>query len=317
MMTTSPLVSRSSEVEQATNPPLATGRARVAEGIELAYDVFGASGKPLVLIMGIGAQRIFWDDALCGRFVASGFHVARFDHRDIGESTVLDAPTPDPRKLLVLRMVGARLDAPYTLSSMAADVAALIDHLGFGSAHVVGASLGGMVGQHLAIEHCAHVRSLTSIMSTPGGRRYLPKPRALRALFAPRPRTASEAGRHVESLFAAIGSPAWPIDGARLRAIGELAFQRGMNPRGFLRHFAAVLASGNRKTKLRTCNVPTLVIHGSCDPMFPLRAGRDMARMVPNATWLPIAGMGHDLPPPLWPVIVSAIARHAERAESR
>jgi pimeloyl-ACP methyl ester carboxylesterase len=295
----------------------ATGRARVADGVELAYDVFGASGRPLVLIMGIGAQRIFWDDALCEQFVTAGFQVARFDHRDIGESTLLDAPTPDPRKLLVRRMFGARVDAPYTLSHMAADVAGLIDHLGFGSAHVVGASLGGMVGQHLAIEHCDRVRSLTSIMSTPGGRRYLPEPRAFRALFAPRPRTQEEAGRHVESLFAAIGSPAWPIDGARLRAIGELSFQRGMNPRGFLRHFAAVLASGDRKTALRTCPVPTLVIHGSRDPMFPLRAGRDMARMLPNATWLPITGMGHDLPPPLWPVLVSAVARHAERAESR
>ncbi|MBA3501558.1 MAG: alpha/beta hydrolase, partial [Deltaproteobacteria bacterium] len=175
----------------------------------------------------------------------------------------------------------------------------------------------GMVGQHLAIEHPTKIRSLTSIMSTPGGRRYLPEPRAFRALFARRPRTQEEAGRHVETLFAAIGSPGWPIDGDRLRKIGELSFQRGMSPRGFMRHFAAVLASGDRKAKLREVTVPTLVIHGSRDPMFPLRAGRDLARMVPNATWLPIAGMGHDLPPPLWPVIVSAIARHAERAESR
>ena len=300
----------------ATSP--ATGRARISDDVELAYDVFGdARGKPLVLVMGIGAQRIFWDDAMCEQFVDAGFRVARFDHRDIGESTLLDAPVPDPRKLLVRRMVGAPIAAPYTLSHMAADVAGLIDHLGFGSAHIVGASLGGMVGQHLAIEHPARVRSLTSIMSSPGGRRYLPEPRAFRALFAPRPRTREEAGRHVETLFAAIGSPVWPIDSARLRAIGELAFQRGMSPRGFMRHFAAVLASGDRKAKLRTCTVPTLVIHGSRDPMFPLRAGRDLARMVPNATWLPIAGMGHDLPPPLWPVLVSAIARHAERAESR
>jgi len=303
-------------VVAATSP--ATGRARISDDVELAYDVFGdARGKPLVLVMGIGAQRIFWDDAMCEQFVDAGFRVARFDHRDIGESTLLDAPVPDPRKLLVRRMVGAPIAAPYTLSHMAADVAGLIDHLGFGSAHIVGASLGGMVGQHLAIEHPARVRSLTSIMSSPGGRRYLPEPRAFRALFAPRPRTREEAGRHVETLFAAIGSPVWPIDSARLRAIGELAFQRGMSPRGFMRHFAAVLASGDRKAKLRTCTVPTLVIHGSRDPMFPLRAGRDLARMVPNATWLPIAGMGHDLPPPLWPVLVSAIARHAERAESR
>lgn len=301
-----------------TTTTMTTGRAVVGPGVELAYDRFGPeTNKPLVLIMGIGAQRIFWDDALCEQLVTAGFHVVRFDHRDIGESTLLDAPVPDPRRALVRRLVGAPVPAPYTLSHMAADVAGLIDHLGFGSAHIVGASLGGMVGQHLAIEHPDKVRSLTSIMSSPGGRRYLPEPRALRALFAPRPRSQEEAGRHVEELFAAIGSPLWPVDGTRLRKIGELSFQRGMSPRGFMRHFAAVLASGDRKERLRTVAAPTLVIHGSRDPMFPLRAGRDMARMVPDATWLPIAGMGHDLPPPLWPVLVAAIARHAARAESR
>ena len=139
----------------------------------------------------------------------------------------------------------------------------------------------------------------------------------MRALFSPRPRSQEEAGRHVEALFAAIGSPLFPIEGDRLRRIGELSFQRGMSPRGFMRHFAAVLASGDRKAKLRGVDIPTLVIHGSRDPMFPLRAGRDMTRMLRNATWLPIAGMGHDLPPALWPVIVRAIARHAARAESR
>lgn len=293
-------------------------RALVAPGIELAYDLYGPAGKlPLVLIMGIGAQRIFWDDALCEQFVAAGFQVVRFDHRDIGESTQLDAPVPDPRRLLARRIFNRPITtAPYTLSHMASDVAALIDHLGWQSAHVVGVSLGGMVGQHLAIEHPSKVRTLTSIMSTPGGRRYIPAPRAFRALFAARPRSRAEAGQHVETLFAAIGSPLFPIDPGRLRAIGELAFERGMNPRGFMRHFAAVLASGDRKTRLARVAAPTLVIHGSRDPMFPLRAGRDMTRMMPNATWLPIAGMGHDLPPPLWPTIVAAIARHAKLSNS-
>jgi pimeloyl-ACP methyl ester carboxylesterase len=301
----------------ATEP--LTGRAHVADNVDLAYDVFGpAEHRPLVLIMGIGAQRIFWDEAMCTQFVDAGFRVIRFDHRDIGESTHLDSErVPDPRKLLLRRMLGAPIKAPYTLSTMATDVANLITALGHDSAHVVGASLGGMVGQHLAIEHPERVRSLTSIMSTPGSRRYLPEPRALRALFSPRPKTAEESGENIEALFTAIGSTAWPVDGARLRAIGALAFERGLNARGFLRHFAAVLASGDRVTKLRACTVPTLVIHGSRDPMFPLRAGRDMTRMCPNATWLPIAGMGHDLPAPLWPVLVRAIARHADRAESR
>ena len=161
-----------------------SGRAAVGgpHQIELAYDVFGDRGKPLVLIMGIGAQRVFWDDGLCEQFVDAGFHVVRFDHRDIGESTRIDAPVPKPMPAMIRRYVGAAVTAPYTLSDMATDVSGLIEHVGFGSAHIVGASLGGMVGQHLAIEHPGRVRSLTSIMSTPGGRRYLPEPGALRAL---------------------------------------------------------------------------------------------------------------------------------------
>jgi pimeloyl-ACP methyl ester carboxylesterase len=295
-----------------------TGRAQVG-AVELAYDLFGdpERGRPLVLIMGIGAQRVMWDDAFCEQLVARGFCVVRFDHRDIGESTRLDAPVPDPRRVLMRRMVGARIDAPYTLSDMAGDVGGLIDALGFGAAHIVGASLGGMVGQHLAIEHPARVRSLVSIMSSPGSRRYVPEPRAMLALFRPAPRSAEQAGKHVEKLFRTIGSTAWPIDGARLRAIGERAFQRGLSPRGFLRHFAAVMASGDRRARLRGVHVPTLVIHGSRDPMFPIRAGRDLVSLMPDATWLPITGMGHDLPPPLWPTLVAAITRHAERADAR
>ncbi len=294
--------------------------SRISVGaVELAYDRFGdpARGRPLVLIMGIGSQRVMWDEALCEQFVARGFCVVRFDHRDIGESTRVDAPVPDPRRALVRRMLGARIDAPYTLSDMAGDVDGLIGALGFGAAHVVGASLGGMVGQHLAIEHPARVRSLVSIMSSPGARRYLPEPRALRALFAPTPQSAEQAGRHVEQLFRTIGSTAWPVDGERLRRLGERAFERGLSPHGFLRHFAAVMASGDRRARLRDVHVPTLVIHGSRDPMFPLRAGRDLVQLMPDATWLPIAGMGHDLPSPLWPTLVAAITRHAERAEAR
>jgi len=295
-----------------------TSRVRVG-AVELAYDRFGdpARGRPLVLIMGIGAQRVMWDDALCEQFVARGFCVVRFDHRDIGESTRLDAPVPDPRRVLARRIFGARIEAPYTLSDMAGDVAGLVDALGFGAAHIVGASLGGMIGQHLAIEHPARVRSLVSIMSSPGARRYVPEPRALRALFRPAPKSAEEAGRQIEQVIRTIGSTAWPVDGERLRQLGERAFQRGLSPRGFLRHFAAVMASGDRRARLRGVHVPTLVIHGSRDPMFPIRAGRDLAHLMPDATWLPIAGMGHDLPSPLWPTLVAAITRHADRAEAR
>jgi len=295
-----------------------TDRVNVG-AVELAYDVFGdvERGRPLVLIMGIGAQRVMWDDALCEQFVAAGFCVVRFDHRDIGESSRIDAPAPDPKRVLLRRMFGARVAAPYTLSDMAGDVAGLIDSLGFRSAHIVGASLGGMVGQHLAIEHPARVRSLVSIMSSPGARRYLPEPRALLALFRPLPSTAEQAGLQMEQTFRVLAGTAWPLDVDRLRRNGARAFDRGLSPHGFLRHFAAVMASGDRRPRLRDVHVPTLVIHGSRDPMFPIRAGRDLAAMMPDATWLPIAGMGHDLPSPLWPTVVAAVTRHAERAEAR
>jgi len=286
------------------------------QDVELAYDLFGTRGKPLVLVMGIGAQRIFWDNAMCEQFVDAGFRVVRFDHRDIGHSTKLDAMVPPPLKSLVRSMVKLGVHAPYDLSDMAHDVIGLIKGLGWQDAHVVGVSMGGMIGQHLALEHADRIRSLTTIMTTPGGRRYMPEPYALRALFAPAPKSAEEAGAHVEKMFALIGSKAWPHDGERLRAIGTESFVRGVNPRGFLRHFAAVMASGDRRERLRDIKVPTLVIHGSKDPMFPLSAGRKIAELT-HGTWLPIAGMGHDMPAPLWPTIVAAVARHAERADSR
>lgn len=306
--------------------PVTSGKARVGSytardgstrDIELAYDVFGTGGRPLMLVMGIGAQRVFWDDPLCERFVEAGFQPIRFDHRDIGESTKLDAHVPPPLPTLVRGMIKLPVPAPYSLSDMAHDVIALMDHLGIARAHVIGMSMGGMIGQHLAIEHAERLLSLTTVMTSPGGRRYLPEPYALRALFAPAPKTQEEAGEHVAKLFATIGSTAWASDAARLRAIGEVAHARGMNPRGFLRHFAAVLRSGDRKQHLPNVKVPTLVIHGSRDPMFPLRAGRAIATLIPGATWLPITGMGHDLPEPVWPTLVAAVARHAERAEAR
>ncbi|MBL9016535.1 MAG: alpha/beta hydrolase [Myxococcales bacterium] len=293
-----------------------SGRAQLGE-IELAYDVFGDGGRPLLLIMGIGAQRVFWDDRMCTELVGAGFHVARFDHRDIGESSRLDLPVPHPGKMLALRMLGRVTPPPYTLSDMARDAAQLIRHLGWGSAHVVGTSMGGMIGQHLALEHPDAVRSLTSIMSTPGGRRYLPKPFALKALFMKPPRTPEEAGDSVDTFFRTVGGYGYPHDSDRLRAIGQLSHQRGVNPRGFLRHFAAIMGTADRRPAMKGSRVPTLVIHGTSDPLIPPSAGRATARLIPNATWLPISGMGHGLPSAVWPTVVSAIARHAERADAR
>ncbi|MEZ4359060.1 MAG: alpha/beta fold hydrolase [Kofleriaceae bacterium] len=294
-----------------TPPPYTTGVARVGD-VELAYDVFGR-GPAMLLIMGIGAQRIFWDDELCHLLAAEGFSVVRFDHRDVGQSSRLDARAPAPAHALWRRLLGRSIAAPYTLSDMARDAVGLLDHLGFATAHVVGVSMGGMIAQHLAIEHPARVRSVVSISSTPGSRRYLPDPSAIRALFRRRPQTLEEAGDAIVRTFGVIGSRAWPSDPARLRRLGEEAFRRGSNPAGFFRHFAALLASGDRVKRLGAVRAPALVIHGTKDPLIPFRAGRATADAIPGARFLPVTGMAHDLPQALWPMFVAAIVSNAAR----
>jgi len=292
-----------------------TGRARVGD-VELAYDQLGR-GRPLVLIMGIGAQRIFWDERLCQRLVRAGFEVIRFDHRDIGESSRLDhLPVPRPWPVLARRMANLRIDAPYTLSDMAADVVGLLDHLGVDRAHVAGASMGGMIAQHLAIEHPRRVASLTSIMSTPGSRRWAlaTRPRALAALFDKAPRTAEQAGEAAVKVFRVIGGTRFPVDEDRLRELGRAAFERRPSPRGFLRHFAALCASGNRTRALAGVRAPTLVFHGSADPLIPVGAGRATARAIAGARLRVVDGMGHHLPPGVWDELVESITEVAGRS---
>lgn len=298
----------------AAVPAFVSSTAAVGS-LTLAYDVFG-EGEPLVLIMGIGAQRIFWDDEFCRLLSGRGFSVIRFDHRDVGQSSSVAQRAPRPATALWRRLTGQSIAAPYTLSDMASDVVGLLDHLQLESAHVVGISMGGMIAQHLAIEQPARVRSLVSIASTPGARRFLPDPTALRALFRPRPETIEQAGDAMVRTFGIIGSAAWPSDPERLRRLGQEAFRRGQNPAGFFRHFAAVLASGDRGPRLSEVAVPTLVIHGTLDPLIPFRAGRSTARAIPGAQFLPVAGMAHDLPQPLWPMFVAAIAANATRART-
>ena len=281
--------------------------------VELAYDVFG-EGEPMPMMSSIGSQRIFWDDELCRMLAARGFAVIRFDHRDVGQSSRIRQRAPRPAAAVWRRLTNRSIDAPYTLSHMAADGVGLLDHLHIGAAHVVGISMGGMIAQHLAFEHSGRVRSLVSIASTPGSRRYLPHPSALRALFRRRPRTAEEAGESMANAFHLIGSTEWPVDRERLRQLGSEAFRRGHNPAGFFRHFAALLASGDRSARLAKVTAPTLVIHGTRDPLIPFAAGRATAAAIPGARFLPVAGMAHHLPRPLWPLFVDAIAGNAARA---
>ncbi len=293
-----------------------TGKARVAPGVELTYDVAG-QGEALLLIMGIGAQRIFWDDRLCARFVARGFRVIRFDHRDIGQSTRLDhLPVPRPWPVLGRRLAGLPIDAPYTLSDMAADSIALLDHLGADRAHVVGCSMGGMIAQHVAIEHPARVASLTSIMSTPGSRRFMVtgKPSALQALLSRAPRTADEAADSAVGFVRVLGGSRYDIDTEVVRSLARVAFERRGSPRGFLRHLAAVCASGDRTRALARVRAPTLVFHGSDDPLIPVAAGRATARAVPGARLHVVDGMGHHMPPGVWDEMELAIVGNTARA---
>lgn len=295
---------------------LRTGRARVGE-VELAYDVFDGGPRRLALIMGIGAQRVFWDDRLCARLADRGFAVVRFDHRDIGESTRLDhLPAPKPPRVMARALLGLTVPAPYGLSDMAADVIGLLDHLGWDRAHVVGASMGGMIAQHLGFEHGARVASLTSIMSSTGARRYavMARPRALGALLGNPPRTVDEAGEHAVRVFSALSGGAFPADAEGLRAKGRLAFERGPSPRGFCRHFAAIGASGDRTARLAAVKVPTLVFHGAADPLIPAAAGRATARAIAGARLEIVDGMGHHMPPGVWDRLTDAIVANAQRA---
>jgi pimeloyl-ACP methyl ester carboxylesterase len=287
--------------------------ARVGD-VELDYEVVG-TGTPLLLVMGIGASGALWDDDLVASFVARGFQVARFDHRDIGRSTRMDhLPVPSPRTSLLRRLVGLPVAAPYTLSDLAGDAVGLLDHLGWERAHVLGVSMGGMVGQHLVLEHPERIASLTSLSSTSGTRRHLPTPKALRAMFAPRARTPEQAIENVLALFRVIGTPGSADDVDRMRLLAGRAIERGLSPKGYLRHFTAIMASGDRSLALRRVTTPSLVIHGELDPLIPIGAGRATARAIPHAWWLPIAGMAHDIPRRFWPRLVEAVTLRARSA---
>ena len=285
-----------------------------ANGIELCYDTFGdPQAPPLVLIMGLAAQMIGWDDEFCTQLARRGYRVIRFDNRDIGLSTrFADAGLPDVGAAFVAAMQGRPVSAPYTLSDMAADVVGLMDALSIGSAHVVGASMGGAIAQTLAIEHPQRLRSLTSIMATSGAPDLPPpRPEALAVLFKPTPLEQAAYFESYVQTWKVLRGPGFPLDEARDLDRAGQNFARGLNPAGVARQLMAILASGSRREALRSVSVPTLVIHGKADPLVPVECGIDTARAVPGAELLLIEGMGHALPIPAWPQIIEAIARHA------
>jgi pimeloyl-ACP methyl ester carboxylesterase len=287
-----------------------------ANGIEIAYETFGERSDPaMLLIMGLGVQMIHWHPDFCRALADRGFHVIRFDNRDAGHSTKIDGgPVPN----LAAAMAGDISSASYTLDDMAEDAVGLLDHLGAASAHLVGVSLGGMVAQTMAIRHPARVLSLTSIMSTTGARDVgQPHPEALPALLTPAPAERGAFVEHAVSIWRTIGSPGFERDESWIRQVAGEAFDRSFNPLGTARQLLAVVASGDRTEALGRVEVPTVVIHGSDDPLIDRSGGVATASAVPGAELLEIPGMGHDLPREAWPRIIDAVAANAERAKGQ
>jgi pimeloyl-ACP methyl ester carboxylesterase len=288
-----------------------------ANGIELCYEIFGAANaEPMVLIMGLAAQMIHWDDEFCRELASRGFRVIRFDNRDVGKSTRLTGGKPlTAVELLKLRFLRMPVAAPYKLRDMADDVIGLMDALGIESAHIVGASMGGMIAQELVINYPQRVRSLTSIMSTTGDPR-LPQatPEAMAILIAPPPKSKQEYLERFAQTWRVLRAGSFPVDEARDRERAEKNFERGLNPAGVVRQLRAILASGSRKARLASVTIPTLVIHGTVDPLVRPEGGKDTAASIPGARLLMIEGMGHALPVSMWPQIIGAIAAHAHQA---
>jgi pimeloyl-ACP methyl ester carboxylesterase len=300
---------------RVTDVPHQPPRLATANGIELCYEIFGADdAPPIVLIMGLGAQMIHWDDDFCRQLAARGFRVIRFDNRDIGHSTKFNGGKRlTAAELLKLRFFSIPVAAPYTLRDMADDVIGLLDALQIETAHIVGASMGGMIAQEIAISYPQRIRTLTSIMSTTGDPR-LPQParEAAAMLMAPPPRSREDYIARYAQTWKVLRVGYFPQDEARDRERAERNFARGLNPAGVGRQLRAVLASGSRKQRLRSVRAPTLVIHGSVDPLVRPAAGRDTAASIPGARLLMIDGMGHALPIPMWRTIIEAIADHAK-----
>ncbi len=284
-----------------------------ANGIDIEYDEFGSSeDPPLLLVMGLMAQMTAWDERFCQQLASKGFRVVRFDNRDVGlSSRITDGPAPD-----VLRsMTGDHSTASYTLEDMADDTAALLDALGISPAHVVGASMGGMIVQSLAIRHPEKVRSLCSVMSTTGDRSVgQASSAAISALMQPPATTAEEAAARSLAASRIIGSPAYPAEEAAVRARGSAAFERANDPVAGARQLVAIQASPDRTADLGSVSVPTLVIHGEADPLVGVSGGEATAKAVPGAELLVIPGMGHDLPPQLWDEIVDAVVANTAKA---
>jgi pimeloyl-ACP methyl ester carboxylesterase len=289
-----------------------------ANGIEIEYEEFGDKSKPtLLLVMGLGMQMVGWPQAFCEMIADKGFHVIRFDNRDTGLSTHFhDAGMPDMVAIGAALMAGEKPDTCYLLEDMGRDAAGLLDALNIEKAHVVGASMGGMIVQDLAINHSHRLLSMTSIMSTTG-RRDLPQatPAAMEVLMS-RPD-----GNDEDTLLAHAFRSQQTISGSKYPPIKEEVYARtresmarNIDPAGIARQMAAIVASGDRVADLAKVNTPALIIHGTEDPLVPVSGGEDTAKCIPNAKLELIDGWGHTLPKELWQPIADMITGHALNA---
>ena len=286
--------------------------AAIGGGIEIAHESFGDPADPtLLLVMGLGMQMLGWDEEFCELLAGRGFRVVRFDNRDIGLSTKVGRSRPN----VLASAVGLR-SADYRLADMATDAVGLLDHLEVDGAHIVGASMGGMIAQTIAARHPGRALSLCSIMSGPGGRSPATMPRmsVIGTLLAKPPSEREAYAEHVASLFGRIGSPGYEHDPERLRRRALLSYDRCFHPAGAARQLMAIMASGNRTDEIRAITCPTLVLHGKSDKLLPYAGGKAVAKAVPGARLELIDGMGHDLPIELWPRFADLIAENAGRA---
>jgi pimeloyl-ACP methyl ester carboxylesterase len=287
-----------------------------ANGISIEYDTFGdSSSRPLLLVMGLGAQMTRWPEEFCEMLVEQGHYVIRFDNRDIGLSHKFDeAGVPDMAQLLLQAQSGQQVEVAYNLDDMADDAAGLLDALGIDTAHVCGASMGGMIVQTMAIRHGPRLRSMVSIMSSTGNPE-LPKstPEASAALVSPAGTTLEEVLDRAVSVARVVGSPAYQAEVDEIRERARADYERSFYPMGVARQMAAIAASGNRRPHLSSVTTPTLVIHGKDDPLVPLAGGIDTCEAIPGARLEVIEGMGHDLPKPLWGTIAQQISEHTRQ----
>jgi pimeloyl-ACP methyl ester carboxylesterase len=287
----------------------------VGRGITLCYETFGERSNPTaLLVMGLGTQMLAWHEDFCRELAARGLYVVRFDNRDIGRSTHMSGRPPTIAQLLTRSSRAAR----YTLGDMADDTAGLLTELDVAPAHVIGASMGGMIAQTLAARHPQAVRSLVSIMSNTGSRRSGQPSLRVYPIFLRHPPRGREAYvAHLERVFAAIGSPGLPRDAEDMHAIATASFDRDHDHEGPGRQLAAIIASGNRTAELGRIAAPTLVIHGTADPLISPSGGRATKRAIPGAELMLVEGMGHDLPRAAWPQLIDGIAGLALSADGR